>query len=55
MKLLAKNQTDHTMEFCSGEKEYILNPGEAATVEVKDGDCMYFDRLVHKPLMKVQE
>ncbi len=45
MKLHIKNQLNNglTIEFCCGEKEYILDPDEEATIEVQDEDCMYFD------------
>ncbi len=41
MTFNVKNQTSHTIEFCCGEKEYVLKPGEAIQIEVNDEDCMY--------------
>jgi len=43
LKLNIKNDNGHTMEFCCGEKEYVLGPGEEITIEIKDEDYMYFD------------
>lgn len=43
MILYVKNETQFKIDFCSGEKEYALKPGESVAVEVKDQDCMYFD------------
>lgn len=44
-KLHIKNQLNGglTIEFCSGQNEYVLAPGKEATIEVQDEDCMYFD------------
>lgn len=43
MKLNLKNETGYLVDFCSGEKEYSLQPGEEISIEVFDEDCMYFD------------
>lgn len=40
-----KNENGHVMEFCCGEKEYVLKPGEEISIEVNDQDCMYFDEV----------
>ena len=45
MKLHIKNQLGGKIEFCLGEKEYELAPEEEMTIEVKDEDCMYFDKI----------
>jgi hypothetical protein len=44
-QIIVKNQLNNglTIEFCCGEKEYTLKHDEEVTVEVEDGDCMYFD------------
>lgn len=34
------------IEFCVGKKEYSLGYAEEITVEVYDGDCVYFDGVV---------
>lgn len=43
MKLHLKNETKHSIQFCCGDKECALKPGEEITIEVNDEDCMYFD------------
>lgn len=43
MKLNIKNDYKFIMEFCCGEKEYVLGPGEEIAIEVQDEDYMYFD------------
>lgn len=43
MKLNVKNDNGNIMEFCCGEKEYVLGPGEEIAVEIEDEDYMYFD------------
>jgi hypothetical protein len=43
--IYVRNQTVFTMEFCCGENEYALSPEEEITIEIKDGDCMYFDEV----------
>ena len=45
MKIHIKNQlnSDQTIEFCCGAKEYTLQPDQEIDIEVEDGDCMYFD------------
>ncbi len=45
MNITVKNQLNNGMsiEFCCGEKEYALGPGEETTVEVNEDDCMYLD------------
>jgi len=45
MKLHIKNQLDGKIEFCSGQKEYELDPDQEITIEVSDEDCMYFDQF----------
>lgn len=45
MKLHIKNQLNGKIEFCCGEKEYELEPGQEITIEVKDEDCMYLDTV----------
>ncbi len=45
MKLNVKNDNGHTMEFCCGEKEYTLSPGEEVSIEINDEDYMYFDEV----------
>jgi len=45
MKLVIKNENLLTVEFCCGEKEYLLEPSEELVIEVNDGDCMYFDAI----------
>jgi hypothetical protein len=44
-QIIVKNQLNNglTIEFCCGEKEYVLKRGEEVTIEIKDGDCIYFD------------
>ena len=45
LKIHIKNQlnSDQTIEFCCGAKEYTLQPDQEIDIEVEDGDCMYFD------------
>ena len=45
MKLNIKNENGLTVEFCCGEKEYILKPDEEIAIEVNDEDCMYIDTI----------
>lgn len=46
MKIHIKNQMNGKIEFCCGEKEYELEPGQKITIEVNDEDCMYFDQFI---------
>lgn len=46
MILNVKNETQFKIEFCSGQREYSLESGETATVEVEDQDCMYVDEVI---------
>jgi hypothetical protein len=34
---------NYAIEFCLGDKEYILEPDEVIEVEVNDEDCICFD------------
>ena len=43
LKLNIKNDNGYTIEFCCGEKQYVLGPDEEIPIEVKDEDYMYFD------------
>lgn len=46
MKIHIKNQLNTlTVEFCCGEKEYRLGPGEVIAINIQDEDCMYFDTV----------
>ncbi|MEN6349317.1 MAG: hypothetical protein ABFD08_07990 [Syntrophomonas sp.] len=45
MILYVKNETQFKIDFCSGEKEYSLKPGDEIAIQVKDQDCMYFDKV----------
>jgi hypothetical protein len=44
-QILVKNQLNDRLaiEFCCGEKEYVLKHDEEATIEVDEDVCMYFD------------
>jgi hypothetical protein len=44
-QIYVKNQLNDglTIEFCCGDKEFKLNPNEEKTIEIEDGDCVYFD------------
>ena len=44
-KLHIKNNTSKAIEFCSGSKEYVLEPDEEITIEIEDDDVMYVDEL----------
>lgn len=45
MQIHVKNQLNNglTIEFCCGDKEYVLAHDEEVTIEVEDEVCMYFD------------
>ena len=43
MKINIKNENGYTVEFCCGEDEYTLEPGEEISVEVEEEDCIYLD------------
>lgn len=44
IKLHIKNQLGMNINFCCGiDIECELAPEEKITIEVSDGDCMYFD------------
>jgi hypothetical protein len=45
--LYLKNENGHLMQFCCGDKEYVLEPGEEISIEVSDQDCMYFDEVTN--------
>jgi hypothetical protein len=45
MILNVKNETQFEIQFCSGQREYELKPGETATVEVEDQDIMYLNQF----------
>jgi hypothetical protein len=49
VKIVAKNQLNNglTIEFCCGDREFVLAPGETETIEIKEDVCMYFD-VVYK-------
>lgn len=55
-KIHVKNQLNDglTIEFCCGDKEYVLKYNEDQTIEVSDEDCMYFD-IVSKPVKTLQD
>jgi 3-isopropylmalate dehydratase small subunit len=44
-QIFVKNQLNNglTIEFCCGDKEYQLKHDEKITIEIEDGDCLYFD------------
>ncbi len=43
LNLNIKNDNEHTIEFCCGPKEYVLEPGQEIKIEIEDEDYMYFD------------
>jgi len=43
LKIHIKNYTGNTIDFCFGEKEYVLEHNEEVEVEARDEDCMYID------------
>lgn len=43
VNLNVKNDNEHTIEFCCGSKEYVLEPGQEIRIEVDDEDVLYFD------------
>jgi len=45
LKLNVKNDNNHTIEFCCGKGEYVLEPDEKISIEIEDGDYMYFDTV----------
>jgi hypothetical protein len=49
VKLIIQNQLNDglTIEFCCGDKEYILSHNEKTTIEIEEDSCMYFD-VVYK-------
>jgi hypothetical protein len=44
-QILVKNKLNNelTIEFCCGEKEYVLQHDEEVVIEVEEDVCMYFD------------
>ena len=40
-----KNQSGKRVEFCCGESEHVLETEEQVKINVKDGDCVYFDYI----------
>ena len=45
VKRLSACHTCAGQETRCGENEYTLSPEEEITIEIKDGDCMYFDEV----------
>lgn len=45
LSLNIKNDNEHTIEFCCGPKEYVLEPGQEIKIEIEDEDYMYFDAV----------
>ena len=45
MKLHIYNNLEYTIEFVSGNKEYVLAPDDEIDIEVEYEDCMYLDQL----------
>lgn len=45
VRLYVKNQLNDglAIEFCCGEKEYVLNNNDETVIEIDDDACMYFD------------
>lgn len=42
---VTNHSNGYKIEFCVGEKEYVLSCGKTVEIEVKDEDCMYFDSI----------
>lgn len=49
-QIYVKNQLNDglTIEFCCGEKEYLLGPNEEKVIAIEEDVCVYFD-VVYKP------
>jgi hypothetical protein len=49
-KIIVKNQLNNglAIEFCCGDKEYVLEPEGETEIEIAEDVCMYFD-VVKKP------
>jgi hypothetical protein len=45
MQIQVKNQLNNglTIEFCCGDKEYILAHNEETTIDITEDVCMYLD------------
>lgn len=55
VRLTVINDTEDIVEFVSGlSNEVVLEPGESAEIEVRDGDIMYID-LVRPTIREAKE